>query len=204
MADEQPQAPVGSMSLAEEEKALHKGRYRQVLAYTAMLIVILGAGGWYILTSSKGEEVKVTLGSVNRLNRDHYKAFWGCALQSPMERYTRAEDLIAKMSKMATGSEKRYAAYIRNKCMPNLQPYRVNLDALPPAPEDLRGDVDALGQRIDQVRSTWTDFIAYLESTDVDAETTPERVQVVAKGWYDYAVTLRKLQDHGKKMLGAD
>lgn len=204
MADEQPQAPVGSTSLADDEKALHKGRGKMVVVNTVALLALLAAGAWYVMTSSKGEEVRTTLGSVNKLNRDHYKAFWGCALQSPVERYQKAEDLIAKMSKMATGSEKRYAAYIRNKCMPNLQPYRVNLDALPPAPEDLSADVDALGQRIDQVRSSWTDFIGYLESTEVDAETTPERVQVVAKGWYDYAVTLRKLQDRGKKMIGAD
>ena len=35
-------------------------------------------------------------------------------------------------------------------------------------------------------------------------ETTPDRVQIVAKGWYDYAVSLRKMQDKGREILGAD
>src|SRR5512134_3622108 len=105
MADEQPQIPVGSSSLADDEKALHKGRGRQVAVYTIALLALIVAGAWYVLTSSKGEEVRTTLGSVNKLNRDHYKAFWGCALQGPMERYTKAEELIIKLSTMATGSE---------------------------------------------------------------------------------------------------
>lgn len=205
MADDKPQQPVpGSTSLADDEKALHKGRGKMVAFNTAALILILGAIAWFVMKDTAGQEVKETLGGVNRLHRDHYKAFWGCALQSPVERYTKAEDLIAKLSKMATGSEKRYAAYIRNKCMPNLQPYRANLDALPKPAEQLRAEVDAIGGRIDTVRSSWTDFVTYLESPDVDAETTPERVQIVAKGWYDYAVALRKFQDKGKKLLGAD
>lgn len=205
MADDKPQQPVpGTTSLAEDEKALHKGRGKMVAFNTAALVLILGAIGWYAVTSTAGQEVKDTLKGVNRLHREHYKAFWGCALQSPVERYTKAEDLIAKLSKMATGSEKRYAAYIRNKCMPNLQPYRANLDALPKPAEELRADVDAIGARIDTVRSSWTDFVSYLESTEIDTETTPERAQLVAKGWYDYAVSLRQFQDRGKKLLGAD
>lgn len=205
MADDKPQQPVpGTTSLAEDEKALHKGRGKMVAFNTAALVLILGAIGWYAVTSTAGQEVKDTLKGVNRLHREHYKAFWGCALQSPVERYTKAEDLIAKLSKMATGSEKRYAAYIRNKCMPNLQPYRANLDALPKPADELRADVDAIGARIDTVRSSWTDFVSYLESTEIDTETTPERAQLVAKGWYDYAVSLRQFQDRGKKLLGAD
>lgn len=204
MADDKPQQPVPTTTFADDEKALHKGRGRMVVFNTSALILILGAIAWFVMKDTAGQEVRSTLGGVNRLHRDHYKAFWGCALQSPVERYTKAEDLIAKLSKMATGSEKRYAAYIRNKCMPNLQPYRANLDALPKGAAELQAELDALGPRIDTVRSSWTDFIAYLESPDVDPETTPERVQIVAKGWYDYAVSLRKFQDKGKALLGAD
>lgn len=205
MADEKPQQAVpGTSSFADDEKALHKGRGKMVVFSLVAVAIVLGALGWFVMQDNAGQEVRETMGGVNRLNRDHYKAFWGCALQSPMERYTKAEDLIAKLSKMATGSEKRYAAYIRTKCMPNLQPYRANLDALPKPAEELRADVEAIGTRIDTVRSSWTDFVTYLESPDTDAETTPERAQIVAKGWYDYAVSLRQFQDKGKKLLGAD
>jgi hypothetical protein len=203
MADEKPQLTA---SLADDERALHKGRGKMGVAIAVFAIALVGAGVWYVMTASQGEEVRTTLGNVNRLNREHYKSFWGCALQSPMERYTKAgaAELIVKLSKMVTGSEKRYAAYIRTKCMPNLAPYRANLDALPQPAAELQAEVAAIGGRIDTVRSSWTDFIAYLESTDVDPETTPERVQIVAKGWYDYQKTFREFQDKGNKVLGTD
>jgi len=204
MADEQNPQPGGAMSLADEERALHKGRGRMVFGIAVFAAVAIGAAAWFVVTSSAGEDVRQTLGGVNRLNRDHYKAFWGCALQSPMERFSKAEDLITKVSKMATGREKRYAQYIRGKCMPNLQPYRANLDALPPPAADLQAEVQEVGQRIEQVRTSWNDFVAYLESEQIDPETTPERVQLVAKGWYDYAVSLRKFQDKGRELIGAD
>lgn len=201
MADDKPQMTA---SLADDERALHKGRGKMGAAIAVFAILLLGAVGWGVMTAGQGEDVRQTLASVNRLNREHYKVFWGCALQSPMERYKKAEDLIVKLSKMATGSEKRYAAYIRTKCMPNLAPYRANLDALPQPAAELQAEVAAIGSRIDTVRSSWTDFVAYLESTEIDPETTPERAQIVAKGWYDYAVSLGEFQKKGNKILGTD
>ncbi|MBI2896825.1 MAG: hypothetical protein HYY06_24925 [Deltaproteobacteria bacterium] len=202
MADEKPIAPGGS--LADDEKALHKGRGKMMMFMVVVVIAAIAGAVFFVMQSGKGEEARVTQRSLNKLHADYYRPFWGCALQGPVERYKRDTDLIAKLSKMATGSEKRYAAYIRTKCMPQIAPYRTKLDSLPPAPEMYGDQIQELGARIDQVRSSWTDFVAYLESGDVDPETTPERVELVAKGWYEYAKTRREIQGTTLEALGEE
>ena len=198
-----PTSPLGGPSLEAEERAMRKGKGRMV---AAMVVAGLGAVvGLILYMSSGGDDAYAVFGrNVNGLDRQHFDRFWNCTLQGYDTALLKSDqDLREQLHKRAGIGRDRFAALVRDECMPHLADMEPALQSLIP-PEDMQPAVRDLVDAVNDLRGGFSDYIAHLdqvESYDREAAAATGPVGRIAKGWYDYRKTLSELNKTLKEKL---
>jgi len=192
-----PLSPIGGPSLEEEERAMKSGRGRMLAGMIGAVVVVLGGLVWAI-GSQQPSEYGAIGRQINGLRRDHFDAFWGCALpRADLREINGAERLIAEISERAA-TPRAYATYVRDRCLGMLDEHLPPLDALI-VPEDMRADFDTLRQQVTALRQSWGRFLDHLERLeggfDAEDETVREMLTAIARAWYEYKSAHRRLND---------
>jgi hypothetical protein len=177
---------VPGPSLADDEKALRKGNtVPMVLGAVAALGV--GVALIVFLASGQPDPFETTGRQVNTIKRDHFDAFWGCALPNePLGDLRSDRDLRYAIETRARSQPSRYAQHVRQQCLVKLNEHDAPLRALIPPPE-LEPQVAELGTSIAALRTAWGGYLEYLDhATPYDEDAAAPQLGKIAKGWYDY------------------
>jgi hypothetical protein len=183
-ADDKP-LPV---ALVDVDGAMHKGRAGSLLMMGALALALLG-GLVFLVGGDDQARVYGEIGKkINGLKRADFDQFWGCALKDANvgELKSNAE-LMDQVGGRAERRGRAYGVYVREQCLRRLEAVGPQLESLI-VPQDLQTDVAALKQANGELRSAWSDFIAYLDDPDLDydEEKAQPLLQHVARGWYDF------------------
>lgn len=196
-----PLGPVGS--LEAEEKALKKGKGRMLAGMIVAAIAAVAFLVWYM--SSGGEDAYGTFGrNINGYDQQYFDQFWGCSLQGVDLRNIRTnDDLRGEIHERAARGGPRYAAHVRERCMPKLAEMEPKLTALIP-PEDMAAKLTELNETVQRLRAAWGDFAGYLENLEggYDEDDADEKVGQIARAWYDYSRTHNELNRSVREKLG--
>jgi len=181
-----PLPPLGGASFEAEEKALKKGRGRMMAAMIGGVLAALAALAFFMAPDER-ETYREFGKKVNGLDEQYFDAFWACAFQNVDLRNLRTnEDLEAQIQRRSGQATKRYGAYVRDRCLPKLTTMEPKLEALLP-PDDFKTQIRELSRSLNTVRSSWSEFIAYLDTVDeYDQDLARPGVSKISKGWYDY------------------
>jgi hypothetical protein len=197
MADVQP--PLGGPSLDAEEKAMKGGKGGMIAGTIIVLLLLGGAGTWAVMSGGETDRYGEFGRTVNGIHSTDYVQFWACALQSgtAYDRMRTNEDLGAALDQRATRGGTRFGARVRDACMPKLADMKPKIDSLLP-PEDLRTQIRELGVGVDELRSGWSEYIAYLDQhgSPYDHDDALDHVVKIEKGWFDYKHAFKNLNDH--------
>lgn len=181
-----PLPPIGGPSFEAEEKALKKGSWRML---AGMILAVLAAGGAlaFFMAPDEREAYREFGKKVNGLDEAHFDLFMGCVFQNVDLRNLRSNaDFAAQIQRRAQQGTKRYGAYVRERCMPKLAPMQPKLSVLIP-PEGFQADVRAYDAAIGAFRSSWSEFIAYLDTIeDYDPDAATPAINKISRAWYDY------------------
>ncbi len=198
-------------TLEEAEKALRSGRRRMLLA---MVVAALAAlGGLVAYMASGDDEAVARFGrSVNGYDREHFKAFWGCALPKVDLRSLRTnEDVTRQMHLRAEERPQAYGRHLRERCLPKLTGLSAKLRALLPPQgfevplEGMKRPVaSALADASERLSGAVSDYASYLSGLEAgyDRELAAERVQAIVRAWYDYRVARARLNAALEARLG--
>jgi hypothetical protein len=213
MADEKegaaPPAPERQLSIEEEERAMHTGGWKLPLWLGLFAVGVIGGITWFVMQGSEVEEVETAAGQLNRLHTEHFVAFYGCAkVPHEMRVYKTMDDVTRRMAKVAWGSEKRYATYLRTKCIPQFGDYGSKVAAME-TPQGMRSEVNDLAAKIRDLRSAWDEYVRYLDrpmdpdlsGEDLEAQHIDHAVPV-AKALAAYTLSRNKVAKVVKELRG--
>ena len=198
-------------ALQEAERALKAGRRRMLLAMVGSALAALVALVVYM--ASGDDEAVARFGrSVNGLDMDHFKAFWGCALPGANLKEIRTnEDLERQIHLRAEERPQAYGRHLREKCLGKLAGMPGKLRALIP-PEGFdqplqgmdRPPAAAMADAVERLGGAVGDFASYLGELEggYDREMGAEKVQPIARAWYDYRVALAAVNRAIKERQG--
>jgi hypothetical protein len=199
-----PPKPQRELSLEEEERAMHTGGWKLPVMLGIMAVGIIGGIAWFVMQGSAVEEVESAAGQLNRLHTEHFVAFYGCAkVPHEMRQYKTMEDVTRRMAKNSWGSEKRYAGYVKSKCIPQFGNYGSQVAAME-TPADMQGEVRDLAEKIRDLRSSWEEYIRYLDRAVADEEAHMQAAVPVAKALAEYTVARNKLAMVVNKLRGQE
>lgn len=196
--------PLGppTTGIEEDEKALHKGRGKMIAF--AVVVVLAAVGGLVaFMAMGQSDELYSELGrNLNAQDREHFNRFWGCAFQGVVQ-VRNNQDVEYQIQKRARQGGRRYGKLVREQCMPMIAPMRTKLDGMV-APPELQSEVHQLAERIGELQSAWSEFVAHLDSGEYDPEddVSVGHVRKIAKGWYDYKVRRAAVAKSINKRLG--
>lgn len=197
-----PLGPTGH-SLEEDEKAMKSGRGRMIAGMVGAVVLAIGA---FIFSISGGEdETYATFGrNINRLDAEGFDAFWGCAFQGNEEVHNNqelAEALVAR----ATRGRARYGRLLHDQCVEKLDTLEPGLGGLIP-PDDMREQLTALGGAVTELRSGFSDWIAYLDTLEgdeqYDEDAGHDALQKISHGWFEYRRVHGALNHDLREKLG--
>jgi hypothetical protein len=176
---------------------MKSGRGRMLAVMLGAMLLAIAGLFWFIGRQQPSEYGQIGR-QINGLRRDHFDAFWGCALpRQNLDQITGAERLISEISERAR-SARAYAAHVRQTCLVHLDEHLPPLDALI-VPEDMRADVDALRQQVTALSQAWRRFVEHLEhlegAYDPEDDATREMLTSIARAWFDYKAAHRRLND---------
>jgi hypothetical protein len=181
------------MSLEEEERAMKSGSWKLPVVLGVIAVGLIGGIAAFVITGSAGEEVDAASGQLNRLHTEHFVAFYGCAkVPHEMKLYKSMDDVPRRIAKNAWNAEKRYAGYLRSKCIPQFGDYGAKVAAMA-TPQDMTAEVQDLAERIRVLRSSWEEFTRYLERAEVDEEAHMQAAIPIAKAWQGYTLARNAL-----------
>jgi len=151
--------------------------------------IVLAIGAFIFSISGGADATYSTFGrNINRLDAEGFKAFWGCAFQGNVEVHNNQE-LSEALTMRATRGKARYGRMLHDTCLPKLDPLEPGLSALIP-PDDMREQLNALVGASTEMRSGFSDWIAYLDTlegdADYDADAAHDATQKIAHGWFEY------------------
>jgi hypothetical protein len=201
-----PAAPQREMSIEEEERAMHTGGWKLPVLLGLMAVLILGGIALFIMSGSQKEEIDEAAGHLNRMHTEHFVAFYGCAkIPHEVRFYKSRDDMTGRMAKIAWGSEKRYGAYLKSKCIPQFGDYGSQVAAMD-TPEGMRAEVQDLAAKIRNLRSAWDEYIRYLDRTEPEEpeDAIVEHASPVANAFSEYFVSRNKLVKAVNKLRGED
>lgn len=185
-------------SLEEEERAMRSGRGRMIAFGLFVLVVIVGAAGWFLMNS--GPSPYSAIGrQVNGMRSQNFDSFWACALpRTDPSDIRNNEQLMGEIHERATFSASQYAQLVRSTCTAHLNDHVQPLDSLLPT-DDLRAPIDALRTALRALIDGWNAFLAYLGTQsgayDREAEDATRLVSAVARAWFDYKVAFGQIND---------
>lgn len=203
MANLQP--PLGGASLDAEEKAMKGGKGGMIAGTIIVVLLLGGAGTWAVMSGGESDQYGEFGRTVNGMHAADYLQFWACALQSgsAYDNLRTNADLGAAIDLRAGRGGPRYGARIRDTCMPKLADMRPKIESLMP-PADLRNQIHDLGVGVEELRTGWSEYIAYLDQhgTPYDHDDAAEHVLKIEKGWYDYKHAFKAVNDHLRTKIG--
>lgn len=182
-------------SLEEEEKALRSGRGRMVLAMVVAALAAIGAIAWFVGSQQPSEFSQVGR-QINRLRAEHFDAFYGCVLPRADLRDIRNDQQLRNAIAERASRPRAYAEHIRGECLVRLDEHGAPLAALI-VPDELREPVSQLQSALEAQQAAWTRFISFLEESEgaFESEAADEHLSAIARGWYDYKVAHRAIND---------
>lgn len=190
---------LDNMTLSDAEAAMHKGRGGMI---AAAVVAVLGVVGGVVFLMGGDDERRVysELGkTINGVRSGAFDQFWACLLQGENLRDLKSnEDVVSKVERRAAGASARYAKQMRDECMPKLEGVEPKLSVLI-LPPDLKPAVAELTTAVGDLRSATSNFVSYLDQPelDYDEEESREKIQKMARGWYDF----RKAHADANKVL---
>jgi len=203
MAEQQPPT-LGGPSLEADEKAMKSGG-GMIAAAVVVVILILGAGAWALLSGGESDRYGEFGRTVNGNHSHYWLDFWSCSFQSGQiyDRVRTNDDLASELDQRASRGSTRYGAMVRDRCLPKLAEMQDKTASLIP-PDDLRDQIRDLGTAIGEVRSGWSEYIAYLDQhgADYDHDDAQEHVVKIEKGWYDYKRAFKNVNDRVRTKIG--
>ena len=205
MADPQ-MPPLGGPSLDAEEKAMKSGKGGMIAGSIVVVLLILGAGAWALMSGGDGDRYGDFGRTVNGNHSTYWLQFWSCALQSGQQydRIRTNSDLSAELDQRASRGGTRYGAMVRDRCLPKLAEMQDKTASLIP-PDDLKDQIRDLGAAVGELRSGWSEYIAYLDqngSNPYDHDAAEEHVAKIEKGWYDYKRAFKAVNDGVRAKIG--
>jgi hypothetical protein len=198
-----PGGPLGSLEL--DERAMKKGKGRMVAGMVLAGVGAVVALAFYL--AAGGESPYAGFGrSVNGLHQQHFEAFWGCVMQGhDMRRVKNDQDLRQQLHERAGRGRARFAAHVRDDCLPKLADLEPGLAALVP-PDDVAQPVRDMLDAVSRLRGGFSDYIAHLDGLDKEQPYVPEDAEDpmgrITRAWYDYKVAFGGLNKHLKEKLG--
>jgi hypothetical protein len=203
MAEQQP--PLGGPSLDAEEKAMKSGKGGMIAGSIIVVLLLVAAGAWAMMSGGDADQYGNFGRTVNGNHSTYWLQFWACSLQNATayDGVRTNDDLAAVLDQRAARGTNRYGGMVRDRCLPKLAEMQDKTRSLLP-PEDLREQIRGLGDAISEVRSGWSEYIAYLDAnaTTYDREAALEHVVKIEKGWYDYKRAFKAVNDGVRTKLG--
>ena len=185
---ERDDSPLLTSALSDDEAAMRKGRAGSLVAMIALGVAAVG-GLLFLMGSGDEARVYGEIGrKVNGLERAHFEQFWGCALQGENLADVRSNsDVATKVGGRGMERGRKYGLHVRETCLPKLNDINPQLDTLI-VPADLKANVAALKKATSDMRSAWSQYIAYLDNPELEYSEDEARphVSAIARGWYDF------------------
>ena len=122
------------------------------------------------------------------LERAHFGQFWGCALQGENLANVRSNsDLTTQVGGRGLERGRNYAVHVRESCLPKLKDINPQLETLIVPPE-LQANVAALKKATSDLRSAWSQYIAYLDNPELEYSEDEARplIAPIARSWYEF------------------
>jgi hypothetical protein len=200
-----PLNPLGGASFEAEEQAMRSGKGRMLAAMIGFGVLAVAGIVAMLALGGEDEEYSKFGRNINGLRQEHFDVFWGCSLRGVNLADVRTnQDLMAQINRRATNGKARYGRQVRDNCLPQLTELEPKLRALI-TPEDMQEQVNELASSTEQLRASWSGFIAHLETLQdqpYDEDVAAEHVTNITKGWFDYRTTHNDLNKAVKAKLG--
>jgi hypothetical protein len=169
-------------------RSMHKGRAGSLVLMGALLLALLG-GLAFLVGGDDQARVYGELGrQINGLKHAAFDQFWGCALQGENIADIKSNsELMAQVGGRAEERGRAYGVHVRDACLSKLEGVGPQLESLI-VPQDLQADVAALKQASGELRSAWSNYVAYLDNPELDYQEREAQpyLQHIARGWYDF------------------
>ncbi len=199
-----PSAASGLGDLPDEH-ALHKGRGKMLF-----LLIAVGVGGlallvYVMLSEDSKAKYKDFSAELAKASREHYQAFWGCALKQNVGNFKNGDEMNSYLLSIA-GPGKRPVVHknVRENCLRLLQQYQDRLGRAQP-PAGCEPGLREMRTRLDAVRSSWNDYLTVLSGTETAQD--EEMAGRVTESWIGFSRAqssfVKKLRElRGEKAQG--
>ena len=175
-------------ALADAEVAMHKGRSGSLVMLAGVgVAALLGLG--LLVGGEDHARVYGEIGKqVNGLKHASFDQFWACALQGENVVDIRSNaELATQVAGRGRDRGRAYGVHLREECLPKLEDIGPKLDTLI-APADLQADISALKKANGDLRTSFSDYVAYLDNPDLTYDDTAAKPSIdgISHAWFDF------------------
>jgi hypothetical protein len=175
-------------AVADAEATMHKGRAGSLLMLAAVGVAALGGLGLMVGGEDQARVYGEIGKQVNGLKHATFDQFWACALQGENVSDIRSNaELVTQVGGRGRERGRAYAVHVRDACLPKLETIGPKLDTLI-APADLQTDIASLKKANGDLRSAFSDYVAYLDNPELNYDDVAAKpsIDAISRAWFEF------------------